>query len=97
MQFSFRNCTHILTRTQGEKFVDMFLVKTASKGTCLSGENCLSFKVEVLKRWGSYMLPNAKLYEYQTVKNKKVIFIYTSIVSYKTRLVQECQCLIFLQ
>ena len=29
----FRNCTHILTRTQGEKFEDMFLVKIASKGT----------------------------------------------------------------
>ena len=35
MQFFFRNCTHILTRTQGEKFEDMFLVKIASKGTSL--------------------------------------------------------------
>ena len=26
MQFFFRNCTHILTRTQGKKFEDMFLV-----------------------------------------------------------------------
>ena len=30
--FFFRNCTHILTRTQGRKFEDMFLVKIASKG-----------------------------------------------------------------
>ena len=36
MQFFFMNCTHILTRTQGEKFKDMFLVKIASKGTSLS-------------------------------------------------------------
>ena len=33
--FLFRNCTHILTGTQEEKFEDMFLVKTASKGTSL--------------------------------------------------------------
>ena len=32
----FRNCTHILTRTQGEKFEDMFLVKIASRGTSLN-------------------------------------------------------------
>ena len=31
--FFFRNCTHILTRTQGKKFEDMFLIKIASKGT----------------------------------------------------------------
>ena len=31
----FKNCTHILTRTQGEKFEDMFLAKIASKGTSL--------------------------------------------------------------
>ena len=30
--FFFRNCTHILTGTQGKKFEDMFLVKIASKG-----------------------------------------------------------------
>ena len=36
MQSFFRNCTHILTRTQGEKFEDMFLVKIASKGTTLN-------------------------------------------------------------
>ena len=36
MQFFFRNCTHILTRTHGEKFEDMFLVKTANKGTSLA-------------------------------------------------------------
>ena len=35
MQFFFRNCTHIFTRTQGKKFEDMFLVKIASKGTSL--------------------------------------------------------------
>ena len=34
-RFFFRNCTHILTRTQGRKFEDMFLVKIASKGTSL--------------------------------------------------------------
>ena len=27
----FKNCTHILTRTQEKKFEDMFLVKIASK------------------------------------------------------------------
>ena len=35
MQVFFRNCTHILIRTRGEKFEDMFLVKIASKGTSL--------------------------------------------------------------
>ena len=35
IQFFFWNCTHKLTRTQGEKFEDMFLVKIASKGTSL--------------------------------------------------------------
>ena len=35
MQVFFRNCTHILTRTQGKKFEDMFLVKIASKRTSL--------------------------------------------------------------
>ena len=35
IQGFFRNCTHILTRTQGEKFEDMFLIKIASKGTSL--------------------------------------------------------------
>ena len=29
MQFFFRNCSHILTRTQGKKFEDMFLIKIA--------------------------------------------------------------------
>ena len=33
MQMLFKNSTHILTRTQGEKFEDMFLVKIANKGT----------------------------------------------------------------
>ena len=36
MQVFVRNCTHILTRTQGKKFEDMFLVKIASQGTSLS-------------------------------------------------------------
>ena len=35
MQGIFRNCTHILTRTQGKKFEDMFLAKIASKETSL--------------------------------------------------------------
>ena len=35
MQFFFRYCTHILTRTHEKKFEDMFLVKIASKGTSL--------------------------------------------------------------
>ena len=34
-QSFFRNCTHILTGTQGGKFEDMFLVKIARKGTSL--------------------------------------------------------------
>ena len=35
-RFFFRNCTHILTRTQGKKFEDMFLVKIANKETSLN-------------------------------------------------------------
>ena len=35
MQVFFRNCPQILTRTQGKKFEDMFLVKIASQGTSL--------------------------------------------------------------
>ena len=35
MQFLFRNCTHISTRTQGGKFEDMFLITIASKGISL--------------------------------------------------------------
>ena len=35
MLIFFRNCTHILTGTQGKKFEVMFLVKIASKGTSL--------------------------------------------------------------
>ena len=38
MQFFFRNCTYILTRTQGKKFVNMFLVKIASQGTSLKSD-----------------------------------------------------------
>ena len=46
MQVFYRNCTHILTRTQGGKFEDMFLVKIASQGTscynlCYSFDNIL--------------------------------------------------------
>ena len=36
MKVIFKNCTHILTRTQGKKILDMLLVKIASKGTPLS-------------------------------------------------------------
>ena len=36
MQVYFRNCTHILKRTQRKKFEDMFLVKIANKGTSLT-------------------------------------------------------------
>ena len=36
MQFFFRNCTHILTRTQAKMFEDTFLVKIASKETSLN-------------------------------------------------------------
>ena len=39
MQFFFRNCTHMLTRTQAKKFEDTFLVKIASKGTSLKTNN----------------------------------------------------------
>ena len=35
MQFFFRNCTHILTRTEKKAFEDMFLVKIANKETSL--------------------------------------------------------------
>ena len=35
MQFFFRNFIHILTRTLGKKFEEMFLVKIANKGTSL--------------------------------------------------------------
>ena len=35
MQVFFRNCTHMLKRTQRKKFEDIFLVKIASKGTSL--------------------------------------------------------------
>ena len=36
MLFFSRNCTHILTRTQGKKFEYMFLAKIASEGTSLN-------------------------------------------------------------
>ena len=35
MQFFSRNCTHILTRTQGKKFEYMFFVKIVSNGASL--------------------------------------------------------------
>ena len=35
MQLFFRNCTYILTKTQEERFEDMFLVKIASKRSSL--------------------------------------------------------------
>ena len=38
VQFFFRNCTHILTRTKGEKFEDMFLVKGKSLRICFSSK-----------------------------------------------------------
>ena len=41
MQFFFRNCTHILTRTHEKRFEDMFLVKIASKGTSLKWSLCM--------------------------------------------------------
>ena len=46
MQFFFRNCAHILRRTQEKKFEDMFLGKIASKGTSL-----ISFLVLELLRF----------------------------------------------
>ena len=46
MQFFFRNCTHILTRTQWKAFEDMFLVKIASKGTSLSSTKCAVLKTK---------------------------------------------------
>ena len=49
MQFFFRNCTHILTRIQGEKFEDMFLVKIASKGTSLRIKTFFSCLTEAVK------------------------------------------------
>ena len=44
MHFCFRDCTYILTRTQGGKFEDMFLVKIASKG------NSLRKSIEVMEK-----------------------------------------------
>ena len=49
--FFFKNCTLILTRTQGEKFEDMFLVKLASKGTSLT---CPIFFI-ALSQWRQFM------------------------------------------
>ena len=49
--FFFWNCTHILTRTQGKKFEDMFLVKIASKGTSLNALLLLMASVFFLHFW----------------------------------------------
>ena len=35
----FRNCTHILTRTQRKKFENVFFVKIANKGTSSKGKS----------------------------------------------------------
>ena len=52
MQFVFRNCTHILTRTQGKTFEDMFLVKITSKGTSLRGSYGIdNTKLSPHKNW----------------------------------------------
>ena len=55
MQFFFRNCSHILTRTQGKKFEDMFLVKIASKGTSLKAPflafSSIVQKIEILHEY----------------------------------------------
>ena len=48
MHFFFRNCTHILTRTQGKKYEDMFLVKIASKGTFLRSVGLIDVFVQLL-------------------------------------------------
>ena len=45
MQFFFRNCTHMSTRSQGQKFEDMFLVKIASQGTSLKVSTIVSQKI----------------------------------------------------
>ena len=57
MQFSFRNCTHILTRTQGKKFGDMLLDKLASKGTSL----CL-FDCRVIRQYTKYIMYGHNIY-----------------------------------
>ena len=51
MQFFFRNCTHILTRTQGKKFEDMFLVKIASnlKSERLIVKNYIKIKAHLVR------------------------------------------------
>ena len=50
MQVFFRNCTQILTKTQGKKFEDMFLVKIASKGTSLTySDKNYEFKISPVK------------------------------------------------
>ena len=50
MQFFYGNCTHILTRTQGEKFEYIFLVKIASKGTSLRWKMSDALKI-LLSQW----------------------------------------------
>ena len=55
MQIFFRNHTHILTRTQGKKLEDMFLVKIASKGTSLNSDLVIAdydnVKISALLCW----------------------------------------------
>ena len=48
MQAFFRNCTHILTRTQGKEFEGMFLVKIASKGTSLKRVMIKNVKIMII-------------------------------------------------
>ena len=62
MRVFFKNYTHMLTRTRGKKFEDMFLIKIASNGTSLmermaaawskaemSGRNFLRFMKDFLR------------------------------------------------
>ena len=51
MQFFFKICTQILTRTQVKKFEDMFFVKIANKRTSLSG--LIWYQMADLMRTGS--------------------------------------------
>ena len=54
--FFFRNCSHILTRIQGQKFEDMFLVKIASKGTSLRNFTALLSKFSLSAFKGTKIL-----------------------------------------
>ena len=50
MQVFFRNRTHILTRTQGKKLEDVFLIKIASKVTSLKSSGKIFAFIEALNR-----------------------------------------------